>query len=183
MESHKKTKIIIILIIFLLIISAGLIIKKTIYDKPKNELKIMPDYVDLQIQDFIYTEVSENNAKWEIKAEIAKYIKKDNIALFEKVQIKLRTAEGKIVRMTGDKGKMLTDKKDIQITGNVVIVSDEGDRFSTDYLNYSDAEKKFYTDAPVILENKRMKIKGTGLKLFMNTGELKISSLVKAKIQ
>jgi LPS export ABC transporter protein LptC len=85
--------------------------------------------------------------------------------------------------MTGDKGKMLTDKKDIQIKGNVVIVSDEGDRFSTDYLNYSDAEKKFYTDAPVTLENKRMKIKGTGMAIFMNSGELKLYSLVKAKIQ
>jgi LPS export ABC transporter protein LptC len=77
---------------------------------------------------------------------------------------------------------MLTDKKDIQIKGNVVIVSDTGDRFSTDYLNFNDAEKKAYTDAPVTMENKRMKIKGTGLTLYINTGELKLSSLVKAKI-
>jgi LPS export ABC transporter protein LptC len=77
---------------------------------------------------------------------------------------------------------MLTDKKDIEIKGNVAITSESGDRFNTDYLKYSDAEKKFYTDAPVTMENNRMKIRGRGLTLFMNTGELNLSSSVKAKI-
>ena len=73
-------------------------------------------------------------------------------------------------------------KKDIQIKGNVVIISDKGDRLSTNYLNFNDAEKKVYTYAPVTIENKKMKIKGTGLTLYIKTGELNLSSLVKAKI-
>jgi lipopolysaccharide export system protein LptC len=64
----------------------------------------------------------------------------------------------------------------------VVITSDTGDKFSTDHLSYNDAEKKFYTDASVTMENKRMKITGQGLSLFMNKGELNIPSMVKAKI-
>ena len=142
----------------------------------------MPDHVDLRIKDFIYTEVGEAGSKWEVRAQTAQYNKKQNLALFDHVQIKLTTAEKKVYVMTGDKGQMLTDKKDIEIKGNVIIVSDSGDRFTTDYLKYSDVEKKFYTDAPVIMENKRMKIKGVGLTLFMNTGELNLSSSVKAKI-
>lgn len=161
---------------------AVLVIKNNIYDKPKNIIKILPDNVDLQIKDFIYTEVGEANSKWEVKAENAKYIKKQNLALFDHVKIKLTTSEGKIFIMTGDKGQMLTDKKDIQIKGNVVIISDKGDRLSTNYLNFSDAEKKVYTYAPVTIENKKMKIKGTGLTLYIKTGELNLSSLVKAKI-
>jgi LPS export ABC transporter protein LptC len=183
MKLSKKTKkISIILIIFVVVTAAALVIGNNIYDTPKNIVKILPDRVDLQINDFIYTEVGEDNSKWEVKADNAKYIKKEDLALFDRVKIKLKTSEGKIYIMTADKGQMLTDKKDIQIKGNVVIVSDVGDRFSTDYLNFSDAEKKFYTDAPVTIENKRMKIKGTGLTLYIKTGELNISSLVKAKI-
>jgi len=64
----------------------------------------------------------------------------------------------------------------------VVIISDKGDRLSTNYLNFNDAEKKVYTYAPVTIENKKMKIKGTGLTLYIKTGELNLSSLVKAKI-
>jgi LPS export ABC transporter protein LptC len=85
--------------------------------------------------------------------------------------------------MTADKGQMLTDKKDLEIKGNVVITSAMGDKFSTDYLNFNDAEKKFYTDAPVTMENKRMKIKGVGLTLFIDKGQLNLSSMVKAKIK
>jgi LPS export ABC transporter protein LptC len=183
MKIRKKTIIIASILIFMIatviVIAAAV---RSISDKPKNILKILPDHVDLQIKDFIYTEVGEENSKWEVKAQTAQYHKKENLALFDRVQIKLTTAEKKVYVMTGDKGQMLTDKKDIEIRGHVVIVSESGDRFITDYLKYSDAEKKFYTDAPVTMENKKMKIKGIGLTLFMNSGELNLSSSVKAKI-
>ena len=183
MKLSKKTKIIsIVLIIFVVITIAALVIKNNIYDKPQNIIKILPDHVDLQIKDFNYTEVGDANSKLEVKADSAKYIKKENIAIFERVKIKLTTSDGKVFIMTGDRGQMNTEKKDLQIKGNVVIVSDKGDRFTTDYLKFSDAEKKAYTDAPVSMENKKMKIKGTGLTLYINTGELNLSSLVKAKI-
>jgi LPS export ABC transporter protein LptC len=180
----SKKKVILILIGIILLATAsiaGYVIHK-FSDKPKNILKILPDHVDLQIKDFVYTEVGEANSKWEVKAQTAQFDKKQNLAVFDHVQITLTTAEKKVYVMNGDKGQMLTDKKDIEIKGNVAIVSDSGDRFTTDYLKYSDAEKKFYTDAPVMMENKRMKISGTGLALYMNTGELNLFSAVKARI-
>lgn len=183
MKLSKKK--IIALSVSIVVLAAAVIIAVlagNITDKQKNVLKILPDHVDLQIKDFLYTEVGEANSKWEVKAETAQYRKKQNLALFDKVQIKLTTTEKKVYVMTGDKGQMLTDKKDIEIKGNVVIIAESGDRFTTDYLKYSDAEKKFYTDAPVMMENKQMKIKGKGLTLFMNTGELNLLSSVKAKI-
>jgi LPS export ABC transporter protein LptC len=181
MKFSKKTIIILsILVVVLVVVVVAAI--RLVSDKPKNILKILPDHVDLQIKDFVYTEVGAANSKWEVRAQTAQYNKKQNLALFDQVQIKLTTAEKKVYQMTGDKGQMHTDKKDIEIKGNVVIVSDSGDRFTTDYLKYSDAEKKFYTDAPVFMENNKMKIKGKGLVLFMNTGELNLLSSVKAKI-
>jgi predicted PurR-regulated permease PerM len=77
MKLSKKTKnISIILIIFVVITAVVLVIGNNIYDKPKNIVKILSDQVDLQINDFIYTEVGEDNSKWEVKAKSAKYIKK-----------------------------------------------------------------------------------------------------------
>jgi LPS export ABC transporter protein LptC len=180
--NKKKVILISIIIIVLAAVSVVGYVILHISDKPKNLLKILPDHVDLQIKDFVYTEVGEANSKWEVKAQTAQFNKKQNLAVFDHVQIILTTAEKKVYVMNGDKGQMLTDKKDIEIKGNVTIVSESGDRFTTDYLKYSDAEKKFYTDAPVLMENKRMKINGTGLTLFMNTGELNLLSAVKARI-
>jgi LPS export ABC transporter protein LptC len=61
-------------------------------------------------------------------------------------------------------------------------VSDTEEKFSTDYLRYSDSQKKIYTDAPVMIESKQMKIKGVGLSIFINKGELLLSSGVRAVI-
>ena len=180
--TKKKIFILSASIIILAAVVTVVVVLMNIGIKPKNVLKILPDHVDLQIKDFVYTEVGEANSKWEVNAKTAQYYKKQNLALFDQVQIKLTTAENKVYLMTGDKGQMLTDKKDIEIKGNVVITSDSGDRVTTDTLKYSDAEKKFYTDDRVTMENKRMKIKGTGLTLFMNTGELNLSSSVNARI-
>jgi LPS export ABC transporter protein LptC len=92
-------------------------------------------------------------------------------------------SDGKSFILTADKGEMFTDTKDVKIIGNVVITSDAGDKFHTDYLNYNEEERKFFTDAPVTMENKVMKIKGVGLTLFVKKGQLKLSSMVKAKIK
>ena len=182
MKLSKKTIIISsIIVVLIAILIAAVVIIKIKVNKPGNLLKALPD-VDLKIKGFNYTEVGEANVKWEVTAETATYNKKQNLAVFDRVQIKLTTSDGKVFVMSADKGRMFTDKKNIEIKDNVVIISDTGDKFSTDHLNYNDAEKKFYTDAPVTMENKRMKITGVGLTLFMNTGELNLSSLVKAKI-
>jgi LPS export ABC transporter protein LptC len=182
MKLSKKTIIIssIVFVLIAILIAAVAIIKINV-NKPGNLLKALPD-VDLKIKGFNYTEVGEANAKWEVKADIATYDKKQNLAVFDRVQIKLTTSDGKVFEMSADKGSMFTDKKNIVIENNVVIISDTGDKFSTDHLNYNDAEKKFYTDAPVTMENKRMKITGQGMTIFMNKGELNIPSMVKAKI-
>lgn len=182
MKLNKKTIIISsIVFVFIASVIAAVAIIKFNVAKPRNLFKALPD-VDLQIKGFVYTEVGEANAKWEVKAETATFNKKQNLAVFDRVQIKLTTSNGKVFVMNADKGQMFTDKKNVEIKDNVVIISDTGDRFSTDHLSYNDAEKKFYTDAPVTMENKRMKITGQGLTLFMNKGELNIPSSVKAKI-
>ena len=184
MRVRKKTIIISsIIIVFVAVVIATVTIVKINETKSKSLVKILSDNVDLQMKGFVYTEVGEGDSQWEVKAETATYYKKQNLALFDQVQIKLTMSDGKVYLMTGDKGQMLTDKKDLEIKGNVVITSDVGDKFYTDYLNYSENERKFFTDAPVTMENKRMKIKSVGLTLFINKGQLNLSSMVKAKIK
>ena len=183
MKLNKKNKVITITIIILVLVAAVIFaVVQSIGEKKANILKILPNEADVRISDFVFTEVGQDDIRWEVKAKSAQYQKKQNLALFDQVQIKLTTKEGKVFIMTGDKGEMLTDKKDVEIKGHVVITSDTGDKFSTDYLRYSDVQKKIYTDAPVVMEGNRMKIQGVGLSIFMNKGELILSSGVKAKI-
>jgi uncharacterized protein YpmB len=63
MKLSRKTKIISIILIIFVVITAGVLVSKNnIDDKPKNIIKILPDNVDLQINNFIYTEVGEDKS-------------------------------------------------------------------------------------------------------------------------
>ncbi len=183
MKFSKKTIIVILLIIISLVVliyvSATL---KGKVKKQENLVKELQNSIDLQIKDFVYTEVGAAQSKWEVKAETATYDKDRKLAVLERVRMKLVTSDGQVYVMNADQGQIMTEEKNVEIKGHVMITSDKGDKFSTDYIRYDDAGKKFYTDAPVTMENKRMKITGKGLIIFMNKEQLTIPAMVQARI-
>ena len=150
---------------------------------PKTLLKVMADHVDLQVKDVVYTDVGQSGEKWEIRADTARYLKKENLALFERVRIKLVTPEGKVFLMTGDRGRLQTDTKDIEISGNVEIVSEQGDRFRTDTLHYTHEKSAVHTDGAVTMLAERIQIRGVGMTLNLKKGQLSLKSKVKGHIQ
>ena len=120
----KKVKIIVIALISIVIVAVVILaLVQGVGRKKENVIKIMPDEADIRIQDFVFTEVGQNKIRWDVKAKSGQYQKKKNLALFDQVRIQATTEEGKIYVMTGKTGKMLTDKKDLEITGDVMITS------------------------------------------------------------
>jgi LPS export ABC transporter protein LptC len=129
----------------------------------KTVLKIMSDKVDLQVRNVRFTEVGDSGMKWEITAETARYEKKENMAYFDKLSVRLLTKDGETFIMTGKSGKYNTASQDMEIEGNVVIISDKGDRFTTERLRYRSAEKLIETDLPVVMENRVVRVGGKGM--------------------
>lgn len=168
----------------LLILSVSIVLK-VVNDRkaPQKILKVMAENIDLQVKNVIYTDVGQSGEKWEIRADTAQYLKKENVALFEKIRVRMLTVDGKSFTLTGDKGRFQTEKKDIEIVGNVEGTSDAGERFTTDKLSYNNAEGKIFTDSAVTMESGQMKIKGIGLTVNMKSGELNLVSKVKAEIK
>lgn len=148
-----------------------------------SSLKVLSDKVDVEIKDVLYTEIGDGDLKWEIKADAVRYVKKDNLAVFDNVTVRLITAEGRTFVMTGDKGEFKTDKKDIKVEGHVRVVTDQGDTFTTDHLSYANSEKKIYTDAPVTLEDYRIQISGHGMDLSVKNQNLSLLAKVRARIR
>jgi LPS export ABC transporter protein LptC len=180
----KKKTWIIAGLAFLAILSVFLVLKAVNDRKaPQKLLKVMAENIDLQVKNVVYTDVGQSGEKWEIKADTVQYLKKENVALFDKVRVRMMTAEGKSFTLTGDKGRFQTEKKDIEIVGNVEGTSDGGERFTTDKLNYNNAEGKIYTNSAVTMASGQMKIVGTGLTVNLKSGELTLVSKVKAEIK
>lgn len=180
---NKKTWIILGFTLLVVIVAITLLVIDSSKTSPKTLLKVMADNVDLQVKNVVYTDVGQSGEKWEIKADTARYLKKENLALFDKVQIKLLTGEGKTFLMTGDRAKLQTDTKNIEISGNVEVVSDRGDRFRTDTLRYTDADGTVQTDGAVTMGGGQMQIRGAGMILNIKKGQLSLLSKVKGQIQ
>lgn len=162
--AQKKTKFILISILFLAAaLSMGVVYYSWNKADRETVLKILPDNVDLQIRNFHYTEVGDKDWNWEINADTAKYVKKDNLAYFDNVRMRIIGTDGKIMTLTGKKGRLNTESKNALITGDVLVETNRGERIRTEHLNFANAEKKVFTSDPVVFNNERLTIRGTGL--------------------
>jgi LPS export ABC transporter protein LptC len=179
MKRVRKT--VLIVVVLAVILSAAAIITINIPKEPEKALlKIMSDRVDLQVRNVRFTDVGASGMKWELMADMARYQKKENLALFEKLTVKLVTKEGRTFVMTGDRGRLNTESRDIEIEGNVGIVSDNGDRFKTDHLRYLNAKKLIETEGSVVMENKSIRVSGVGMTLSLEERKVALLSQVRA---
>jgi len=174
-----------ITVLLLLIVAAAILfyLWEQAKEEGKKSLKVLPDHVDMQVRDAIYTDVSADGSKWEIKAKTATYMRLDKIALFDEVVVKMITAEGRTFVMTGKQGRLWTETKDMDIKGDVVIVSDQGDRITMDDLKYTEREKTLRTGSEVMLENARAKLTGRGMKISLSERRIELASHVAAVIK
>lgn len=146
-------------------------------------LKIIPENVDVQLKDVHFTEVGDPDLTWEIRADTAKFAKKENLAFFDRVTIRLIRTDGKTLTLTGNEGRIHTDTRDAEVTGSVVIVSSNGDIVETDRLQYSHADRRIFTDRKITLKNPRMVISGIGMSLTLSDEKVSLKSGVKALVK
>ena len=183
MKFKKRIVVITGVIILVISVAAIVLVMESRKSSPSPPLNIMSDKVDLQVKNINYTDVGDSGLKWEIKADSAKYIKSENLAMFDRVRVKLLMSDGKTIVMTGDKGTLNTNTKDMEITGNVEAVSDRGDRLTTDILKYSGSERRIYSEVAVTMENARMQVRGMGMSLSLEDKDVALLSRVRANIK
>jgi len=183
MKLKKRTFIITIAIAIVVSAVAVLLVMKNNNASQSKLLKIVSDNVDLQVKNLNYTDVGDSGLKWEVKADSANYVRSENIAILDKIRVKLVMSDGKILIMNGDKGKLHTDTKDMEISGNVEVISDKGDRLTTDLLKYSGSEQRIYTEGAVKMENTRMQVRGVGMSLSLADKDVTLLSRVSANIK
>lgn len=151
----------------------------------ESVLKILSDKVDFQIQDFHYMEVGDPDVTWEINADTATYIKEDHVTHFVNVRIRLAFTRGDTYVLTGENGTLYTDTKDVDIRGNVVARTDQGDRFETDRLLYShnDGNGIIHTECAVTILRPDITVSGVGMKLSLKKRRATLLSNVRAIIE
>jgi len=154
-------------------------------DREEGGLKVLSEKVDLQIRDFHYTEVGSPDLTWEINADTATYIKKDEVTLFENVKVRLLFSNGDVYVITGKNGTLHTGTKDMDIEGDVFARSNDGAQFKTDTLHYIDngGDGMVHTKDPVKMTRPGIDVSGTGMRLFLREKKVVLLSGVSALVE
>jgi LPS export ABC transporter protein LptC len=181
-KNHRRILLILIALLAAALSVAAVVMIGMRKETGKALLKVMSDRVDLQVRNVHYTEVGDSGMKWEIMADAARYQKRENLALFDKLAVKLIMKDGTTFVMNGDRGRLNTESRDVEIEGNVGIVTENGDRFATDRLRYRNADKVLETDRPVAMENDTVHIRGVGMIISLEAKNVAILSQVRARL-
>ena len=166
----------------IVLVTAAFVISRALEDRTEKEgtLKILTDDADVRIQNAHYTEVTDSGTVWEIDAASVRFVRKDNLAYFDKVRIKLTLKDGKSYVLTGDRGVLHTDTRNAELRGDVTVTSSRGWRFDTEALKYIDADQVVRADTDVKLKSPKLEIQGVGMSVYLKTEEVKLSSEVNA---
>ena len=178
----NRKRIIVGLLIGVIVASVFFFFLKTKGKEETGVLKIIADKADLYVRNFHFTEVGDPDTTWNIKADSARYMKNENVAVLDNVTVEMTMSDGAVYYLKGDEGRFHTDTKDMIISGNVEIFSENGDHVTTDYITYSDAEKKASTSNMVTMKNNYMTLQGVGLSVLLNQSRLTLLSKVDALI-
>jgi LPS export ABC transporter protein LptC len=172
----KRLQIVLAIAIILIvsIVLSALIFRKKIIGHPDKLLAYVTDGADLELKSVQFVENAPEGKLWELTANTAKYMKKNEYALLDKVHILFFDKERGVMTLTSQKGKLFVESKDIEVFGNVVLTSMDGYVLLTDSLYYNSKERKVFTEAPVAVEGPGIKLRGVGLKLDIEAERVRV---------
>jgi LPS export ABC transporter protein LptC len=148
-------------ILFVTVVIGVLIVKGHRSSAPREE--IVSTQADQEIREIhIQEDAKGGGYRWRLDAERAETFPGTGKTLLRKVTIGVEEP-GRKWKVTSDEGDLIQDTRDVELRGNVVLVSSEGLRVETTVLKWMNAEGKVWTAEPVTIYRSGGVVKGTGL--------------------
>ena len=150
-------------ILFVTVVIGVLIVRGHRASAPHEE--VVSSQADQQIKEIHIREDAKGGGyHWSLDAERAETFPGTGKTLLRKVTIGIEEP-GRRWKVTSDEGDLVQDTKDVELRGNVVLVSSEGMRVETTVLRWANAEGKAWTVEPVTIYRSGGVVKGTGLEV------------------
>jgi LPS export ABC transporter protein LptC len=148
-------------ILFVTVVIGVLIVKGHQSSAPREE--IVSTQADQEIREIhIQEDAKGGGYRWRLDAERAETFPGTGKTLLRKVTIAVEEP-GRKWKVTSDEGDLIQDTRDVELRGNVVLVSSEGLRVETTVLKWMNADGKVWTEQPVTIYRSGGVVKGTGL--------------------
>ena len=140
-----------------------------------------PSKADYRIKEVHLQEEDRGRGSWQLDADYGEVFEAQGKTYMKKVTIRINepTREWTV---KSDEGDLLRESKDVELRGNVVVVSSDGLRLETTRLNYMAKDQRVWTDQPVKIWRNGVVVQGQGFESGSKDGVTKIKGRVRATI-
>jgi LPS export ABC transporter protein LptC len=121
---------------------------------------------DYRLKQVRLQETGRDGSRWQLDAEYSETFEEKNTTAMRKVTIKVdqpsKSAAARSWTVTGDEGDLNQETKDVELRGNVVLVSSDGLRLETERLRWDAEGQRAWTTEAVTIYRSGAVVRGTG---------------------
>lgn len=171
----------ILLVLGIVLTSLWLNIKKRDGSDEEKLPNISTGGAEMRLEKIRLSEDKDGRKTWELEAKSINQYQERNTILLEEVRVTYYTRDGRVILISGDRGEVNQDSKDMRLMGNVILSLSDGYSLKTNSISYQHLSKKVITHDPVEMEGKQIRMKGKGMWIDMEAKKFKILDEVKTK--
>jgi LPS export ABC transporter protein LptC len=126
-----------------------------------------PTNADYRLKQVHLQEQGRDGSRWQLDAEYSETFEEQNKTTMKKVTVKVdQPSKGdqasRSWTVTGDEGDLNQETKNVELRGNVVLISSDGLRLETDRLRWDAEAQRAWTEDPVVIYRAGAVVHGTG---------------------
>jgi LPS export ABC transporter protein LptC len=143
---------------------------------------------DYRLKQVHLQEQGRDGSRWQLDAEYSETFEEQNKTTMKKVTVKVdQPPKGdqasRSWTVTGDEGDLNQETKDVELRGNVVLISSDGLRLETDKLRWDAEGQRAWTEDPVVIYRSGAVVRGTGFESKVAEEVSSIKGRVRATFQ
>lgn len=146
--------------LFVAVMATVLVVRGRAARTPKTE--IVSTKADYRIKQVHLQEEARGGVRWQLDADQAEAYEQSGKTTLRKVRIRIEEPE-RSWTVTGDEGELAQGTKDVELRGNVVLISSDGLRLETARLRWDAARRRAWSDDPVTVFRQGAVVRGQGL--------------------
>ncbi|SEA25374.1 LPS export ABC transporter protein LptC [Desulfuromusa kysingii] len=150
---------------------------------PREILEMLPDDIDLALEDLHYTQNEEGHRRWTLDANKAEYQRGNSLAKLDAVKLWFySTEESGDISLRADQGQLAQDTGQVDVWGNVILETTRGEQLFTERLHYDDQARQLSTEEPIRFVSPQMELKGVGLQVDIGLSRMLVKDNVWMKL-
>jgi len=175
----RLRRLLVLLIVVSIVVLTMVIYQHLQQQKPEEVLNLLPENIDLALQDLHYTQSEEGQKRWTLDASKAEYQRDSRLAKLQAVTLHFYHVETfGTFTLQADQGELAQQQRQVDIWGGVELTAKRGEQLFTERLHYDDQTRQLSTAEPFRFYSSWIELTGTGMQIDIDRGHFLVEENV-----